>query len=118
MLLKDEDAVGTGALHRLAVDQHLARGLLMQAGDQMKQGGFATTGRADDTNELPGVYVEIDVVKGQQAFTALGAVTQANFAQADFRCRARNGARQKVDPGRPGLASGASREMRIELRIR
>src|SRR5258706_15572942 len=82
--LENQDAVSAWSLNAFAVDQDLAGSLLVQASDQVQQRRFAAAGRTDYAEELSGLYLEIDVVEGEQAFAALGAVTQADVGQADF----------------------------------
>src|SRR5271170_6344620 len=46
-LLKDQNAIGPRSAHRGAIYENLARGLRMQAGDQMQQRGLATARGSD-----------------------------------------------------------------------
>ena len=88
----------------------------MQAGDQMQQRGLAATGGADDADEFSGMHLKIDVVESEQALAVLGAITQADFAEADFGDSRRNGARGAADRDRADFAAGSagvSREARV-----
>src|ERR1017187_3348906 len=50
----------------------------------MEQCGLAAAGRPHDAEKFSRLHLQIDVVEGEQPLTALGAVTQANVAQADL----------------------------------
>src|SRR5208282_2644362 len=46
--------------------------------------------KCNNVDELSGMHLKIDVVESQQSLPALGAVTQADFAQADLGNSRRN----------------------------
>jgi hypothetical protein len=47
----------------------------------MKKRGLAAARGANDAEKFSGLDLQINVVDGKQAFAALGAVTEADFAQ-------------------------------------
>src|SRR5579862_1482255 len=63
VILEDHDAVGARALDGRAIDEHLSRGLRLQARDQMKERRLAASGWADDADELSRTYLQINVVQ-------------------------------------------------------
>jgi len=51
---------------------------VMQAGNQMQEGGLAASRRSDNAEKLAGLDLEIDVVESEQGFTGLSTVAEAN----------------------------------------
>src|SRR5271166_3536889 len=61
----------------------------------MEQRRLAAAGGANDAEKLSRLHLQVDMVESKQAFAALGAVTQADVAQADFGNLGRNIAARK-----------------------
>ena len=74
----DVALIGRHAGHGAAVDQHLARGRLLEAGDQPQAGGLARARRPQHGEELAVGDVEADVVDGPHL-----AVVPADLAEGD-----------------------------------
>src|SRR5512147_102475 len=56
--------VGLDRGHRLAVDEHLARGRYLEAGEYAQQGGLATAGGPEKGKELGALDLDRDLVDG------------------------------------------------------
>src|SRR6516164_2762591 len=85
VVLEDHDAIGSGTLHRSAIDQNLTRGLRMKSGDQVQERGLATTRRSNDAEKLTRSNLEIDVIERQKALATLGSIAETDVAQANLR---------------------------------
>ncbi len=80
--LEDHAAVRGRTFHFLIVQEDLAGGGIVQASQDADEGGFATAGGADDTDKFTSVYVEQDVVEGDDV--AIGP--RKDFAEVlDFQ---------------------------------
>src|SRR4029077_18387653 len=67
-LLKNEADVPPGRIELQfadidSVDQDTPRGRIIESGNQTEQRCLAGTGRADDGDALPGLYLEVDVLQ-------------------------------------------------------
>ena len=62
----------------LAVDQKIATGDLLEAGDHAQQGGFAATRRSDKDDELPILDREIDALDDVDGAVAFAHVLQCH----------------------------------------
>src|SRR5215831_5592614 len=87
-------------------------GLRVQAGDQMKQRGFAASGRTDDAEELTRVHLQVDVVEGKQSLASLCLVAEADVTEADLWHQVAQAATCVADRRRSNFGA-ASREPRI-----
>ena len=56
--------VGGLAEHVSTIDEHLAGVGPLKTGDDPQRRGLATTARAEQGHELPGVNIEIEIVQG------------------------------------------------------
>ena len=70
VLLEHDAAVGAGALHGLAVHQHLALGGALQAADDVEQGGLAAAGGAHHAHKFVLMDVQIHAVQGHHLAVA------------------------------------------------
>ena len=86
--------------NRGAVDGHRAGGGVVEAGDQLHQGGLARTGRTDQRDDLSGRDGQADVVHRDQAG---GLVGEGDVVQADLPAQPRRSNRM------PGLRGGRRR---------
>src|SRR5579864_2067952 len=83
--LEDQDAVCPWALNGAPVQKHATRGLRLQASNQMQERRFAAARRSHDAEKLTGFDFEVDVVEREQPLVFLGLITEANFAERNFR---------------------------------
>ena len=67
---------GRHRVHRLAADQQLAGGDLLQPGDHAQQGGLAAAGRADEDDQLAVLDGERDVADGLDPAEGFGDVLE------------------------------------------
>jgi hypothetical protein len=71
-LLKDDDAVGAGALYPLSVEQHFAFGRREEARDRFQERRLPAARRAEQDEAVGGIDVEVDAVR--RAYDALGGL--------------------------------------------
>ncbi|MDT4879435.1 hypothetical protein FQZ97_1151110 [compost metagenome] len=80
MVLEHHGALGAGFVDLTAVEDDPAGGGLVQAGDDVQNGGFAAAGVADQGDELALVDAQVDVL--QRAVKALvGGEVDADAGQ-------------------------------------
>ena len=80
--LKHHAAILAGAGDGLAVEQHLAAALSVEAGERADQRGFAAAGRADDADELAPMHLKIDIAQ-RLGFAARGGKAPAQVAHVE-----------------------------------
>ena len=66
-----ELAVKASLMRVFVVDLKIALGGSNQVGDEAQQGTLATTGRANERDEFPGININVDVLQGSDGITVL-----------------------------------------------
>ena len=84
-MLKHDAAVGAGACHRLAVDKDRAGFDRQKAADQIKQGGFAAAGRAEQRDKFAVGDLERNLVERQHLAAARRAIEVVHTVDDDLR---------------------------------
>ena len=74
----DRAPVGRGGGQVLAVEQDLAAGGGLEAGDEAQGGGLAAAGRAEDREELAGADLEVDAVDRGEVAELLHQIDQSD----------------------------------------
>ena len=84
-LLENQNSVRSRPLHRGVIDQDIARGLLVEAGDQMKQRGLSAAGWADDAEEFAGLDLQINIFERDEPMVRIGGVAQTHVLERQLR---------------------------------
>ena len=61
--MKHHAAIAARAIHRFAIDQHLARGMFFQPSKDPDQGGLTAARSADDADKFAPVNLEVDIAQ-------------------------------------------------------
>ena len=70
----------------VAADEHLALGGVVQTGDQAGQSGLRAARAAQDSDRLPGLHTQVDVLQNRLA-ASLFAVGEGNVAEFNAAVR-------------------------------